>query len=729
MRRHFPVIAVALSLVTVFAAPAVTAQSSTLVVDDDGSDCPAAGYASIQAAIDAASAGDVVEVCPGTYAEHVNVDVADLDLLGANAGVHGVSDVDRGDEATIEGQVVVGASGVVLDGFEVSPPDPTTNAKGEALRVGNSPDDVVIRNNVVRDFDGSDLPDWEGADAIVAFGGDENDPIENVVITRNKVKHIQGNAVKGGATGVSIQGNVQGATVQDNHVSEVGMEATGWAFGLVVRGTGNHGEVPSNVQLTDNSVTRLFSNPSTSTVGVGIGSEADASEMTVSDNAVTVSELLVENKDTDHVLDVTGNWWGDANGPNTTENPLETSAAGIGGAGDVAYLPWLDGPSDVGGEFTGPVENVDAGSFHLGIQDAVDAADAGETLEARAGPFDEDVAVDKPLTLRGAQAGVPAQDRDADETRVSSVRLEADDVTVDGFQLQAPPCADGAGVGVWTSPSHSGYTVANNVIEGYNRGAEVRTDGEDVSVVESNHFLDNDCGTAAGLLSGFAPPNPMQNVEIVDNAFEGHTEGPNSYAIQLVNGGDHNDVTISGNSMEASVVLCDVDDLTISDNEVVMDDPDSSTALFVCGGVDGASITDNVLDGSERGLWIAPGFFSGETNTGFEVLGNTITGNPTAGIQVAEDRYEGDLPVRFNEIAGNGVGVDNQDPDLRVDATHNWWGSPLGPTVTEETAGLTGDPVQGPVDYAPWCLQPSCPANGPVHDAPAPHVAAGSTLT
>jgi hypothetical protein len=45
------------------------AQAATLAVDDDGQDCPAAAFTSVQAAIDAAAAGDTVAICPGTYPE------------------------------------------------------------------------------------------------------------------------------------------------------------------------------------------------------------------------------------------------------------------------------------------------------------------------------------------------------------------------------------------------------------------------------------------------------------------------------------------------------------------------------------------------------------------------------------------------------------------------------------------------------------------------------------
>jgi len=132
---------VVLSMVVPFvgalAGPAAGQSGSTLVVDDDGT----GDHTSIQAAVDNASADGTVVVESGRYEESVTVDVPGLSLVGPNAGRPGYG--NRTAEATIDGRVVIAADGVVLDGFDVSPPPAESNAEGEALRIDGGPDDVV----------------------------------------------------------------------------------------------------------------------------------------------------------------------------------------------------------------------------------------------------------------------------------------------------------------------------------------------------------------------------------------------------------------------------------------------------------------------------------------------------------------------------------------------------------------------------------------------------------
>src|SRR5689334_14363270 len=60
--------------------------AATLLVDDDGVQCPTATFTTINAAVAAASDGSTVQVCAGTYNESVVTSKA-LIFKGAQAGV------------------------------------------------------------------------------------------------------------------------------------------------------------------------------------------------------------------------------------------------------------------------------------------------------------------------------------------------------------------------------------------------------------------------------------------------------------------------------------------------------------------------------------------------------------------------------------------------------------------------------------------------------------------
>jgi parallel beta-helix repeat protein len=89
----------------------------TLVVDNDGAECPQAEYITIQQAVAAAQAGDKILVCPGLYLGTVVVDTSDL-RIEAQAAPGEV--VLQGEGVAGElGFVLLNTTGVVLQGFTV----------------------------------------------------------------------------------------------------------------------------------------------------------------------------------------------------------------------------------------------------------------------------------------------------------------------------------------------------------------------------------------------------------------------------------------------------------------------------------------------------------------------------------------------------------------------------------------------------------------------------------
>src|SRR4051794_10791020 len=104
-------------------APA-SALGATVVVDDDGVQCPTATFTSINTASAAAAPGDTVKVCAGAYHETVNVSKP-LTFLGAQAGKDARHDRDKDAKESVvdgtEGGFVLSSSAndVTIDGFTI----------------------------------------------------------------------------------------------------------------------------------------------------------------------------------------------------------------------------------------------------------------------------------------------------------------------------------------------------------------------------------------------------------------------------------------------------------------------------------------------------------------------------------------------------------------------------------------------------------------------------------
>ena len=271
------------------------------------------------------------------------------------------------------------------------------------------------------------------------------------------------------------------------------------------------------------------------------------------------------------------------------------------------------------------------------IQETVDEAREGETVEAREGTYEEDVTVDKDLTLEGPNAGIPAYDdgRSDPAVVVGQVDLSADGVAFDGFDVSPDDPATGS------------------------------IDNEAVLVTASDVDVLNTAVTDFG--ESFDEGDFVDTIGIVVSAADELT-----------------DVTISGN---------EVTDIRATHPD---DGLHGAVGISIAGDAD-AVVEDNVVsdigtDTASYAWGIVARSTSGETPSNVEILDNvieSITSDPDSDFNENDlfgVGFGADDDVDASNVVANGNAIDtpellgeNKDGSNKLDATGNWWGEEDGP--------------------------------------------------
>ncbi len=326
-------------------------EPDALVVDDDLA-CPGATYSTIQAAIDAATVGATIQVCPGTYNENVHINKAGIKLIGPKAGVAAgaATPTNRGtDEAVIvgaagpSGAVRVTANGVTVDGFTVHAHS-SSGQSGFNFAAANH----TFVNNII---DGTQQgPHSGGSFNSSFFGGSVN----NMRIENNRMSgHLYGMYLDGGPSAGTVfasnyfTGNGNGVVLSGsiaNGLSFIGNTFDGNGTALILAQGGHMvmNNVFRNSTSAASSAVYLF--PTARTYGVvvsgniisnyGYGIRALAgttnppagSVHTVIGNSFSgIASQIIRNENAVMHIDASGNWMESAD-PSAAEAEISGSA-------------------------------------------------------------------------------------------------------------------------------------------------------------------------------------------------------------------------------------------------------------------------------------------------------------------------------------------------------------------------------------------------------------------
>jgi nitrous oxidase accessory protein NosD len=374
MLRCFPSLGLAVfGLVAFSMSNSAPASAAVHVVDDDGmasaADCDAAvpTFSTISAAEAASSAGDTIKVCPGLYNEQVSIDVDDLTLVGAQAGIDARTRATApAAESVIDhscGPVQIRADRVTLDGFTVqgsTDPDPCflagiwTNPGATGSDGGHRILNNIVQNNI----SGIELDSTCANATLVRF---------NLIRNNNNAGPGSGNAIQTnfGLCNATIDSNkFSGHTnasflvvAASSDLTVSNNELVGGTPERIVFASVTTSSIVNNVSdgSTSSGTVRLFCGNSSISIddnvlingvrgirvddpfAIGANSGVTAHHNCIHGNST--AGLEVESGGHSGTLNAENNWWGDSSGPSGTGPG--TGDAIVDPDGVVDFDPWL----------------------------------------------------------------------------------------------------------------------------------------------------------------------------------------------------------------------------------------------------------------------------------------------------------------------------------------------------------------------------------------------------
>uniref|UniRef100_UPI0030D83D28 beta strand repeat-containing protein n=1 Tax=uncultured Gimesia sp. TaxID=1678688 RepID=UPI0030D83D28 len=460
-------------------------------------------FATIQAAVTAAVAGDTINIADGTYAEDVTVNTS-VTLQGANAGIAaGVDPGVRGAESELTGGFRLFANDVVIDGLTiVDGTGPAGIGSQSAVFMTAGTSGHTIENNILQG-PGTGV---ESRGVLSTFNGNN----DNITIQNNEIYNWVAGIHNQGNTNVDIFGN----NIHD-----------------VVVGIAN--DFVADVSIEGNA----FSNASGG-VGVFNNTSNGVPDVAAHNNFFDSSTLteLIGHYGGDAV-DASGNWWGSTD-ETTIANSMKSDGVD-GDASQVDFTSFLNNGADTNvglagfqGDFS--TLNVTALGSQTGpvgrIQEAIANVTAGGTVNILSGTYVGNVdatgtGINKNVTLApGNSPGQVVINGDLILNGDDALDIEIDGATAgtgfDQFVVNGTVNLSGA---------------ALNLIDGYDPA-----DGDQFTLI-NNDSDDAVTGTLLGLPEGF---------EFVD--FLG-VVGQSAFLTYV--GGDGNDVVIHVEDSTPEVTL------------------------------------------------------------------------------------------------------------------------------------------------------------------------------
>jgi hypothetical protein len=453
----------------------------------------------------------------------------------------------------------------------------------------------------------------------------------NATISSNQLTSNAGTS----ADGISIGDFPENEPAGNIKVTITGNNVSSWQEGIRLISS-----VASGSVITSNTITDNVADGS----GIHIETGTNAANIVAHFNNIEGNEDYGIYNGGTGTLDATGNWWGDASGPyQATTNP---SGTGDAASDNVDYSPWW------GANY---IEVAHPWTWYTNdsIQEAVDDASAGDTVNVLPGMYTGFEVTKDNLTIQGPTSAVvcgAAAGRDA----VVYVGSDVDSITIQGLTINAAGVLHG--IRATESGTYSSIAILGSTI---------------------NDFV------KSGIVANYA-----STVQLEDNIISttDHSQAPNG--IQIGESATGTTGTIKGNQISG----CHWDGYDPVTE--TYEDEWTGSGILVIDDNSALDISDNEVRDCDVGMDIESG-----TPT-------TITNNDVHDNSYGFVLWNAVPTINYDSIYQNGqFGVYRTamgDLTGTVDATYNWWGDASGPYHAMLNPDGECNAVSDNVNFKPW---------------------------
>lgn len=327
------------------------------------------------------------------------------------------------------------------------------------------------------------------------------------------------------------------------------------------------------------------------------------------------------------------------------------------------------------------------------ITDAVTAAVANDLIVPQAGFYSEGstITIDKPLTIRGANAGVsagsgstvaPSLISTAPGLPVFTILPGVDNVTIEGMTIQL-----NGDNGIRLQGVSNNLVIRQNVFNGLgptNGGVIFLDTGVGGGSVSVNDNLIRDVSTSVNSVTSGLQVFRFADAKITDNVIANLT-GPGIVADAITNPTNMITNNRVSNTRQQGIQLAG-GNAAIENNEIT---------------------NTNTIQAIDRGgIRLRDSGFGAAALGTVNVRGNLIT-NSYNGVAITNGtNVPGTLTVNNNNLIGNTNSALYHGGTGTLDATNNWWDSPTGPVVGGTGTNAISGPGATLVTFNPFATTP-----------------------